>query len=108
MEGSSSTVQAAAAALVKNFGVAEADVVPGGGSCLGAVASGGLVAAAVDQEEHGFGGATVPDRNVVPAGDTLVYLARFSIFYPLLWHGCLWLDERKKAMNPSVVIRVRF
>jgi hypothetical protein len=62
--------------LVKNTGVAEADVVPGGGSHRGAAASGGMVAAAVDQEEEGFGGGSVPDLNVLPADDTVVYLAR--------------------------------
>ncbi|KAM0827802.1 hypothetical protein ACQ4PT_067973 [Festuca glaucescens] len=74
MEGSSSTARVAAAALVKNTGVAEADVVPGGGSSRGAVASGGgLVLKAADVEEHGFGGATVPDLNVQPvAEDPLV------------------------------------
>ncbi|KAK1626116.1 hypothetical protein QYE76_000431, partial [Lolium multiflorum] len=34
----------------------------------------GMVAAAVDQEEQGFGGGSVPDLNVVPADDTVVYL----------------------------------
>ncbi|KAM0836031.1 hypothetical protein ACQ4PT_062577 [Festuca glaucescens] len=73
MEGSSSTAQAAAAALVKNTGVAEADVVLGGGSRRGGATSGrGLVLKAADEEEHGFGGATVPDLNVqLPAEDPL-------------------------------------
>jgi hypothetical protein len=35
-----------------------------------------MVAAAVDQEEEGFGGGSVPDLNVLPADDTVVYLAR--------------------------------
>lgn len=87
MKGSSSTARAAAAALVKNTGMAEADVVPGGGSRSGAAASGGLVAPAVDQEEHGFGGATVPDLNKVPAGDTLVYLAWSSSSFPFSGSG---------------------
>ncbi|KAM0893399.1 hypothetical protein ACQ4PT_025142 [Festuca glaucescens] len=74
MEGRSSTPRAAAAALVKNTGVSEADVVPGGGSRRGAGASGsGLVPKAADQEEHGVGGATLPDLNVhLKAEDTLV------------------------------------
>ncbi|KAM0845725.1 hypothetical protein ACQ4PT_056166 [Festuca glaucescens] len=74
MEGRSSTPRAAAAALVKNTGVSEADVVPGGGSRHGAGASGsGLVLKAADQEEHGVGGETLPDLNVqLKAEDTLV------------------------------------
>ncbi|KAM0839335.1 hypothetical protein ACQ4PT_060403 [Festuca glaucescens] len=73
MEGTSGAPRAAAADLVRNKAVVEADVaVAGGGRRGGAATSGGLVAAAVDQEEQGFRGATVPDLNVVPAGDTLV------------------------------------
>ncbi|KAM0905018.1 hypothetical protein ACQ4PT_017655 [Festuca glaucescens] len=74
MEGRSSTPQAAAAALVKNTGVSEEDVVLGGGSRRGAGAPGsGLVLKAADQEEHGVGGATLPDLNVqLKAEDTLV------------------------------------
>jgi hypothetical protein len=67
MEGSSSTARASAATLVKNTGVAEADVVPGGWSRRGAAASGGgLVLTAADEQEHGFGGEIVPDLNVQP------------------------------------------
>ncbi|KAM0821489.1 hypothetical protein ACQ4PT_072176 [Festuca glaucescens] len=73
MEGRSGAPRAAAADLVRNKGVAESDVaVVGGGRRRGAAASGGLVAAVEDQEEHGFRDATVPDLNVVAAGDTLV------------------------------------
>jgi hypothetical protein len=74
MEGSSSTARAAAAALVKNTGVAEADVVPGGWSRRGAAASGGgLVLTVADEQEHGLGGEIVPDLNVQPmAEDPLV------------------------------------
>nr|XP_051220085.1 uncharacterized protein LOC127337182 [Lolium perenne] len=68
MEGSSSTARAAAAALVKNTGVAVPDVVSGGWSHRGAAASGGgLVLTAADEQEHGFGGELMlPDLNVQP------------------------------------------
>jgi hypothetical protein len=93
MEGTSGAPRAAAADLVRNNAVVEADVVvAGGGRRGGAAASGGLVAAAVDQDEHGFPGATVPDLNVVPAGDTLVYPPRSTLH----------------LLSPSlVVVRVR-
>ncbi|KAM0837439.1 hypothetical protein ACQ4PT_061653 [Festuca glaucescens] len=72
MEGRSGAPRVAAADLVRNRGVVEPDVaVAGRGRRRGAAALGGLVAAA-DQEEHGFRGATVPDLDMVPAGDTLV------------------------------------
>jgi hypothetical protein len=60
--------------LVKNTGVAEADVVPGGWSHRGAAASGGgLVLTVADEQEHGLGGEIVPDLNVQPmAEDPLV------------------------------------
>nr|XP_051197113.1 uncharacterized protein LOC127310481 [Lolium perenne] len=70
MEGSSSTARASAATLVKNTGVAEADVVPGGWSRRGAAASGGgLVLTVADEQEHGLGGEIVPDLNVQPMAE---------------------------------------
>jgi hypothetical protein len=55
MEGTSGASRAAAADLVRNKAVVEADVaVAGGGRRGGAAASGGLVAAAVDQRSTDF------------------------------------------------------
>jgi hypothetical protein len=81
MEGRSGAPQAATAALVRNTGVAEPDVaMAGGGSRRGAAASGGLVVMTTDQGKHGFGGATVPDLNMVPAGDSPACLSRSTLY----------------------------
>jgi hypothetical protein len=62
-----------------------------GGSRRGVAALGGLVVKAAYQEELGFGSATMPDLNVVPADDPPVCLVRST----------------PHLLSPSLVVRVR-